>query len=162
MEAGIIFAACIVIFTVCYLIWFINYLRKHPPKSQEEREKEKKLTMIETMYRCGKLTFAEYDVLTAKYTGTKSLTEQVGLGVVMAASNKIAAEKAVEQQVKQANKNLIYNAALGSAIGGAAGAVIGAATSANQSEIKTQQALEAQAKANQEYQEAIRNYVENK
>lgn len=124
--------------------------------SQEER---KKLKQAEEMFKYGQLSLLEYNALKAKYTGEKSMVEEFGLDVAVAASNKHAADKAVEMHQKEAEKKIINNAAVGNAVGGVAGSVAFAAATAQKESAEAQKLRAEQEKAQAEYESALRRSV---
>ena len=101
-----------------------------------EREKQKKLAEIETAFRMGDLTFAQYDALKAKYSGTESIgsiiAETAGVDAAQEFGTKIDKANAKERAKKEMTKKVILNAAIGDAVAGPAGAVIGAMTALNE------------------------------
>lgn len=127
-----------------------------------DTEEARKLRMIEEMYRHGDLSFAEYDVLKAKYTGTQSFAEQYGLGFTMAVSDKMAADRAVEQHQKSAQNRMITNTAIGNAVGGLGGGINAAVNTANRINAESAQLLAQQELANQRYREALEKSVTQK
>ena len=124
--------------------------------SQEER---KKLKQAEEMFKYGQLSLLEYNALKAKYTGEKSMIEEFGLDVAVAASNMHAADKAVEMHQKEAEKKIIKNAAVGNAVGGVAGSVAFAASTAQKESAEAQKLRAEQEKAQAEYEAALRRSV---
>lgn len=106
------------------------------PEDMTPAEKRKKLAFIETAYRHGDLTFAQYDALKAKYGGTESITsiisETAGADAASEFGSKIDKANAKERAKKEMTKKVILNAAIGDAVAGPAGAVIGAMTALNE------------------------------
>lgn len=130
-----------------------------PVEEMTPAEKAKKLRLAEMMFEHGDITFMQYDLLKAKYTGEKSYTETHGIDMAMAASKKISADMAIEKHKKDTEKSIVLNAAVGNAVGGLGGTIIGAATAAGKSNIKTQELLAQQDKANAEFEAALNRKV---
>lgn len=131
-----------------------NDLQDKPVEEMTPAEKAKKLRLIEQMFEHGQLTFQQYDVIKAKYTGEKSLTEEWGLGYVGAISDKFAADQAVKKHNEQAQKRIITNAAVGNAIGGIAGGVAAASAVSHTTNMEAAQLLMEQERANEKLKNA--------
>lgn len=128
-----------------------------PVEQMTEHEKQKKIRELDFMLNKGYITFAEYDVLKAKYSGEKSFADTFGQQYTMALSNKVAVDMAAERHQKQAEKAIIYSGAIGNAIGGVGGAVVGAATAAERAIVKGQELQKQQEIAKSELDEATKN-----
>lgn len=106
------------------------------PEDMTPAEKRKKLAFIESAYRHGDLTFAQYDALKARYSGTESIgsiiAETAGADAAKEFGSKIDKANATERAKKEMTKKVIMNAAIGDAVAGPAGAVIGAMTALNE------------------------------
>ncbi len=126
-----------------------------PNNQLTEREKQKKISLIEAAYRHGDLTLAQYDVLMADLTGRKSMVDLMGFEAAMAASDKAGVGRKIQQLNKDADKRIVYNAALGSAVGGLGGTVIGAATAANNINMEAQQLSLEYMAADQKFNDAL-------
>lgn len=133
--------------------------RNKPISQMTPQEKAKNLRMIEQMYQHGDLTFLEYDTLKAAYTDTKSFASEYGLEFAMAASDKLAADKALEKHKEETQKRIITNSAIGNAVGGIAGGIAGAVSTASKASVETGQLLAEQEKANKRYEEALKKSI---
>ena len=122
-------------------------------------EKAKNLRFAEHMYRCGKLSFAQYDALKAAYTVEESFAQKNGMDLTMAASDKLAADKALERHKEETQKRIITNSAIGNAVGGVAGGIAGAVSTAGKASIETEQLMAEQDKANKRYEEALKRSI---
>lgn len=127
--------------------------------SAEERKNyvNKQLSQISQMYNSGQLSLLEYEALKKKYTGESFLLDYGGLEYTVAASNKVAAERAVAKQKKKAENDLIFQTSVGSAVNGTAGAIIGAASSARNSAKEAADLEAKRAAAEEAYQKALKN-----
>lgn len=132
---------------------FVALLKK-PVEELTEAEKQKILRFASQAANHGDISFAQYDVIRAKYNGTESFADHYGGEYTMALSNKISADMELQKYQKQKEKNIIYSGALGSAIGGTAGAIIGATTAASKANATEIELLEKQQKAQLELSEA--------
>lgn len=133
--------------------------KRKPISEMTPEEKAKNLRVVEEMYKHGKLTFLEYDTLKAAYTDTKSFADEYGMEFTKAASDKLAADKAVEKHKEETEKRIITNSAIGSAIGGVAGGIAGAVSAASKASVETEQLLAEQEKANKQYEEALKKSI---
>ena len=125
--------------------------------SAEERERyiKRKIRNAEEMYQHGDLSLLELEAIKKQYTGKSNMLDYGGVAFTAAASNKIAAERAITQHQKKAERDLIFQATAGGAINGTAGAIVGAAASASKS-AKEAAALEAtRAAAENAYQKTL-------
>jgi hypothetical protein len=95
---------------------------KKDPKDWTADEREAKLLEITRMYETRLITYTEYEILKAKYTGT---TDSLPYGFAggLALDAKATAEKKTQQQ---ATKTIVKDAVIGGVVAGPAGAVVGA------------------------------------
>ena len=122
-------------------------------------ERKIMIAHLERSYSAKMISFMEYDVLKAKYTGQKSVTSMVGIDVMRAADKKMTIDNAIKQNEKSANKRIIRNAVIGGAIGGVGGEIIGASTAINKINMEQQELLKEREKADTDYKEALKNYA---
>jgi len=130
-----------------------------PFEEMTPSEQAKHLRFLEQMYNHGDLSFIEYNTLKAKYTGEKSFVEQFGYEFTMAASDKLAADKAMQQHIENAQKRIITNAAVGNAVGGLAGGIAFSVSAANKANAEAAQLHAQQEKANIRYEKALKNSI---
>ncbi len=130
-----------------------------PFEEMTPSEQARHLRFLEQMYNHGDLSFIEYNTLKAKYTGEKSFVEQYGIEFTMAASDKLAADKAMQQHIENAQKRIITNAAVGNAVGGLAGGIAFSVSAANKANAEAAQLHAQQEKANKRYEEALKDSV---
>lgn len=95
---------------------------KKDPKDWSADEREAMLLYITWMSQTRRLTYTEYEILKAKYTGT---TDSLPYGFAggLAVDAKAAADKKAQQQ---ATKTIVKDAVIGGVVAGPAGAVVGA------------------------------------
>jgi hypothetical protein len=95
---------------------------KKDPKDWTADEREAKLLEITWMSQTKRLTYTEYEILKAKYTGT---TDSLPYGFAggLALDAKATAAKKAQQQ---ATKTIVKDAVIGGIVAGPAGAVVGA------------------------------------
>lgn len=133
--------------------------RNKPIEAMTPAEKAKNLRFAEQMYRRGDLTFAQYDALKAAYTGEESFAQKYGMDLTMAASDKLAADKALERHKEETQKRIITNSAIGNAVGGIAGGIVGAVSTASKASVEAGQLMAEQDKANKRYEEALKRSI---
>jgi hypothetical protein len=95
---------------------------KKDPSDWTADEREAMLLYITWMSQTGRLTYTEYEVLKAKYTGT---TDSLPYGFAggLAVDAKATADRKAQQQ---ATRTIVKDAAIGGVVAGPAGAVVGA------------------------------------
>lgn len=138
-------AGNVLLFLVCvaYLWWVIYRLTSTRKKTQElmassenkepedwtDDERRVRLRHLESMK--AHLTFTQYDILKAKYTGTTSLYEQFGVDFGTQMDMAGAQAKATQIAQKEATKTIVKSAVVGGVVAGPAGAVVGAVVGKN-------------------------------
>lgn len=121
-----------------------------------DKETQKKLQSLENMYKYGNIDYMTYDLNRAKLLGTKSVYEQFGYRAGNAIYKKMDIDREVEEHKRTADKKIIYSGAIGSAIGGVGGTIVGASTAANQVAREGAALQQAQAAADAEVQQALK------
>ncbi len=107
---------------------------KKDPKDWTDEERKAMLLNIDSMYQRRLITYVEYEVLKAKYTGT---TDSLPYGFAggLAAEAKATADKKAQQQ---ATKTIVKDAVVGGIVAGPAGAVVGAIVGKDKADNKKQ------------------------
>jgi len=130
-------------------------LYEKPISQWTPAEKERELRKIEEQFRNGLLTFQQYDVLKAHYTGNRSFTEMYGKNYTAALSDKIAADRALEKHIKESEKSIITTSAVANAIGGLGCGIAQAASTANKANVETQRLMKNQEEAKKRLEDAM-------
>lgn len=133
----------VIIVAVLYLSWFVYRLNIGKQKKKEERalleaakkkdasewtETDRKLLLKDLEKNRQFLTFQQYDILKAKYSGTTSVTEMaIKNGYSPSQINEVTNASAAKTQTQRdSTKTIVKDAVVGGVIAGPAGAVVGA------------------------------------
>lgn len=131
----------LIIFIILFEAWVVYRLFVGKRKKEEEKilieelkkkkpskwtEDDRRLLLKDLESKRNFLTFQQYDILKAKYSGEKSVTEMaIKAGVSPSSPHKKSVDSTTNAQ-KDGTKSIVKDAVIGGVVAGPAGAVVGA------------------------------------